>query len=76
VEHFEEFVMQLPNCDILKETIDYYQCYRDRNRLRRPMSIMKALHLHYILRTILLTHEDLEIQMPLPSATAYYQKQY
>jgi hypothetical protein len=36
VEHFEEIVMRLPNCDILNETIDNYQCYRDRNRLRRP----------------------------------------
>jgi hypothetical protein len=35
VEPFEGIVMQLPNCDILKKTIDDYQCCRDRNRLRR-----------------------------------------
>jgi hypothetical protein len=36
VEHFAEIVLILPNCDILKKTIDDYQCYRDRNILRRP----------------------------------------
>jgi len=35
VGHFERIVMTLPNCDILKEAIYDYQCYRDRNRLRR-----------------------------------------
>jgi len=33
---FEQIVMLLPNCDILKERIYDYQCCRDRNRLRRP----------------------------------------
>jgi hypothetical protein len=31
---FEQIVMPLPNCDVLKERIYDYQCYR--NRLRRP----------------------------------------
>jgi saccharopine dehydrogenase-like NADP-dependent oxidoreductase len=36
VEQFEEIVMRLPDCDILKEMIDDYQCHRERYRLRRP----------------------------------------
>jgi len=36
VGHFGRIVMRLPNCDILNERIYNYECYRDRNRLRRP----------------------------------------
>jgi hypothetical protein len=32
---FELIVMPLPDCDILRKRICDYQCYRDRNRLRR-----------------------------------------
>jgi len=33
---FEPIVTQLPNCDILKEMIYDYKCYRDRSIPRRP----------------------------------------